>query len=155
MTARTTEKDTIEQVLRGCPSIAIVGLSDNPDRPSYEVAKFLQDRGHRVIPVNPTVLEVLGRPSYPDLLSVPERVDVVDVFRRAEAVPEIVAQAIQIGAQAVWMQEGVINREGARHAQAAGLLVVMDHCIRKETMRLVAEGRLSRRCSEGDPSEAS
>lgn len=124
-------------------TVAVVGLSSDPERPSFEVAEYLQCRGYCIIPVNPNVPEVLGERAYPDLLSIPEKVDVVDVFRRSDLVPPIAADAIRIGARAVWMQEGVVNEEAARQARASGLLVVMDHCMRKETKRLIAEGILA------------
>ena len=136
------EKETIRHIITDSHTIAIVGLSDDPERPSYAVAQYLQGRHYRIIPVNPGVTEVLGEQAYPDLLSVPERVDVVDIFRRSDQVLPIVEQAVKIGARAVWMQEGVVNEEAAIWARAAGLLVVMNHCMLKETKRLVAEGSL-------------
>ncbi len=142
MSSEPSEKESIEKVLRDSHTIAVVGLSSDPERPSFEVAQYLQSRGYHIIPVNPNVPEVLGERAYPDLLSIPEPVDVVDIFRRSEAVPPIVAQAIQIRAKAIWMQEGVISEEAAQQARAAGLLVVMDHCMHKETKRLIAEGIL-------------
>jgi len=122
----------IARILRESKTIAVVGLSDKPDRPSYRVAKYLQDHGYRIIPVNPTLTEVLGERAYPDLLAVPEPVDVVDIFRQSEAVPPIVEQAIAIGARAVWMQEGVVHETAAARARQAGLDVVMDRCMFKE-----------------------
>jgi len=131
------EKGTIERILTESHTIAVVGLSGNPQRPSHAVAQYLQSRGYRIIPINPNVTEVLGERAYPDLLSVPEAIDAVDIFRRPEAVPSIVAQAIEIGAKAVWMQEGVINEDAAAKARTAGLMVVMDRCMLKETHRLI------------------
>jgi len=122
----------IARILRESKTIAVVGLSDKPDRPSYRVAKYLQDHGYRIIPVNPALTEVLGERAYPDLLAVPEPVDVVDIFRQSEAVPPIVEQAIAIGARAVWMQEGVVHETAAARARQAGLDVVMDRCMFKE-----------------------
>jgi predicted CoA-binding protein len=116
--------------------VAIVGLSPNPHRPSYIVASYLKEKGYKIIPVNPAVKEVLGEPSYPDLASIPEPVDVVDIFRRSKEVPAIVDEAIKIGAKAVWMQEGVVNEEAASRAKEAGLLVVMGKCMRKEHKKL-------------------
>ena len=116
--------------------MAIVGLSPNPDRPSHRVASYLKEKGYKIIPVNPAVKEVLGEPSYPDLVSIPEPVDVVDIFRRSEEVPAIVEEAIKIGAKAVWMQEGVVNEKAASRAKEAGLLVVMNKCMRKEHKKL-------------------
>ncbi len=114
----------------------MVGLSPKADRPSYNVASYLKKNGYRIIPVNPTLSEILGEPSYPDLSSIPERVDVVDIFRRSEEVLAIVEEAIKIGAKAVWMQEGVINEEASARAKKAGLQVVMDRCILKEQQKL-------------------
>ena len=132
----------IEKVLKESKTIAVVGLSPNPARPSYGVARYMQQQGYRIIPVNPTVEEVLGERSYPDLASIPERVDVVDIFRRSEDVPTIVEEAIRVGASAVWMQEGVVSEEAAERARQAGLAVVMDRCILKEHKRLLSsQGR--------------
>lgn len=122
--------------LRAAKTIAVVGLSGRPYRPSHGVAEYLQRAGYRVIPVNPLETEVLGEKSYPNLSSVPLPVDIVDVFRRSEYVPEIVEEAIRIGAKMVWMQEGVVHEAAARRAQGAGLKVVMDRCILKEHRRL-------------------
>jgi hypothetical protein len=115
-------------------NIAVVGLSANPERPSYNVAKYLQEAGYNVIPVNPTVDEVLGEKSYPDLLSIPKDIDidVVDIFRRSEAVPPIVDEALARGTKVIWMQEGVVNQEAAKKAENAGVEVIMDKCIKKE-----------------------
>ena len=140
------EKEAIEKILKESRTIAVVGLSDNPERPSYGAAQYLQTNGYRIIPVNPNVLKVLGEWAYPDLLSIPGsiKLDVVDIFRRPEAVPPIVEQAIKIRAKAIWMQKGVRNEEAAAQARAAGLLVVMDRCMMEETHRLIAEGILPR-----------
>jgi len=126
----------IAELLRSAHTIAVVGLSPKPFRASYGVSEFLQSSGYRVIPVNPSVREVLGEKSYARLEDIPEKVDIVDVFRRSEAVPEIVDAAIRIGARAVWMQEGVADENAAARARAAGLLVVMDTCILKAHNRL-------------------
>jgi hypothetical protein len=134
------EDHIIQQVLAASHTIAVVGLSADPERPSYEVAQYLQIQGYRILPVNPTLSQVLGVQAYPDLLAIGEPVDVVDIFRRSEAVPPIVEQAIQIRAKAVWMQKGVRNEEAAALARAAGLLVVMDRCMMVEHRRLVAQG---------------
>jgi len=112
--------------------IAVVGLSDQPERPSYDVARYLQTRGYTIIPVNPNATEVLGEKAYPDLASLPEPPEVVDIFRRSEFVSDIVNQAIEVGAKAVWMQFDVIDREAALRARKAGLLVVMDRCMKVE-----------------------
>ncbi|MDK2985638.1 MAG: uncharacterized protein PWQ96_1280 [Clostridia bacterium] len=115
-------------------NIAVVGLSANPERASHNVAKYLQEAGYNVIPVNPTVDEVLGEKSYPDLLSIPKDIDidVVDIFRRSEAVPPIVDEALARGTKVIWMQEGVVNQEAAKKAENAGVEVIMDKCIKKE-----------------------
>jgi predicted CoA-binding protein len=126
----------ISEILHSARTIAVVGLSGKRFRPSYGVAEYLQRAGYRIIPVNPEETEVLGEKSYPDLDSIPEAVDLVDIFRRSEFVPEIVEAAIRKGAKVVWMQEGVIHEEAARRAEQAGLAVVMDHCILKDHRRL-------------------
>ena len=127
----------IAELLKSSRTIAVVGLSGKRFRPSYGVAEYLQRSGYRIIPVNPQETEVLGQKCYPDLDSIPEPVDIVDIFRRSEHVPEVVEAAIRIHAKAVWMQEGVVHEEAARHAQEAGLQVVMDRCILKDHRRLV------------------
>ena len=126
----------ISEILHSARTIAVIGLSGKRYRPSYGVAEYLKRAGYRIIPVNPEETEVLGEKSYPDLDSIPEPVDVVDIFRRSEFVPEIVEAAIRKGAKVVWMQEGVIHEEAARRAEQAGLAVVMDHCILKDHRRL-------------------
>ena len=118
--------DLVEEQLRNSKTIAVVGLSDNPERVSFGVARYLQAQGYRIIPVNPMVSEVLGEKSYPDLKSVPETIDMVDIFRRSELVPPVVDEAIEVGAKYVWMQDGVIHPEAAAKAEAAGIPVVMD-----------------------------
>jgi len=123
---------TIAELLGAAKTIAVVGLSSRRTRPSYGVSEYMQHAGYRIIPVNPQESEVLGEKAYPDLASVPGPVDIVDIFRRSEHVPEIVEAAIRIGAKAVWMQEGVIHEEAAARAREAGLTVVMDRCILKE-----------------------
>jgi len=127
--------DPITEILKSARAIAVVGLSSKPHRPSYGVAEYLQSAGYRVIPVNPNEGEVLGEKSYACLEDVPEKVDVVDIFRRSELVPEVVESAIRIGARAVWMQEGVIHSQAAERARQAGLIVVMDTCMLKEHMK--------------------
>jgi hypothetical protein len=126
----------ISEILRVCRTIAVVGLSAKRYRPSYGVAEYMQRAGYRIIPVNPHETEVLGEKCYPDVESVPEPIDIVDIFRRSEFVPEIVEAAIRKGAKAIWMQEGVIHEEAARRAREAGLEVVMDRCILKDHRRL-------------------
>jgi len=125
-----------EKILNSSRTVAVVGLSSKPERPSYKVAGYLKEQGYKIIPVNPTEKEILGEPCYPDLASVPESIDVVDIFRRSEEVPPIVEEAIRIGAKVVWMQEGVINEGAAARAREAGLMVVMDKCMRKEHRKL-------------------
>ena len=132
----------VEQILEESRAIAIVGLSPNPERASHQVALYLQEQGYRIIPVNPQADQILGEPSYSNLSSIPDQVDVVDIFRRPEYVPDIVEEAIAKGIPAVWMQEGVINEKAAARAQAAGLLVVMDRCMLKEHSRFRQEGKL-------------
>jgi len=127
------------KILNEYHTVAVVGVSPNPKRPSCRVASYLTRHGYHVIPVNPNTQQILGKTSYPDLGSIPEKVEVVDIFRRSEEVPPIVDEAIKIGAKAVWMQEGVINEEAASKARDAGLLVVMDKCMRKEHIRLTRE----------------
>lgn len=124
------------KILQSARTIAVVGLSGKRYRPSHGVAEYLKRSGYRIIPVNPAETEVLGEKCYPDLDSVPGEVDVVDIFRRSEFVPEVVEAAIRKGAKVIWMQEGVINEEAARRAREAGLTVVMDRCILKDHSRL-------------------
>ena len=131
-----------EKILNNYRTVAIVGASPNPERASYKVASYLMEHGYHVIPVNPRAPIVLGKTSYPGLSSIPGKVEVVDIFRRSEEVMPIVEEAIKIGAKVVWMQEGVINEEAAAKARDAGLLVVMDKCMRKEYQRLIQEGKL-------------
>jgi hypothetical protein len=128
---------TGEKMIRDGKTIAVVGLSNRRSRPSYGVSEYLQSQGYRIIPVNPNETEVLGEKSYATLEDIPEPVDIVDIFRRSEAVAEVVDSAIKIGAKGVWMQEGVVNEDAAAKARAAGLEVVMDHCILKEHRKMV------------------
>jgi len=118
--------------------VAVVGISAKEERPSHGIAKFLIDNGYEVVGVNPVLTEVLGIKVYPSLSEIPEPVDVVDIFRRSEAVPPIVDEAIQHGAKVIWMQEGIVHAEAAARAREAGLTVVMDHCIYREWLRLMA-----------------
>ena len=130
------DMEEIEGILKEGRTVAVVGLSPKPDRPSYVVARYLQAQGYRIIPVNPNTQEILGEKAYPTLLSIPEKVDIVDIFRRPEEVPPVVEEAIKIGARVVWMQEGIVNEEAALRAREAGLKVVMDRCLKKEHQRL-------------------
>lgn len=131
VTVPINSPEAIRRALAG-KTIAVVGLSSDPARPSYGVARYLQRQGYRIIPVNPNEQKVLGEQAYPSLREVPVPVDVVDVFRRPDAVPEIVEDAIAIGAPVLWLQQGVIHPQAAARAQAAGLAVVMDRCMKVE-----------------------
>ena len=124
--------DPIADLLKSAKTIAVVGLSDSPLRPSHGVSAYMQTHGYRIIPVNPQVDEVLGERAYASLLDVPEKIDIVDIFRRPEFVGEIVDQAIRLRVSAIWMQEDVVNENAAEKARKAGIFVVMDHCILKE-----------------------
>ena len=119
--------DLVEQQLTQSKTIAVVGLSPNPERVSHRVALGLKEEGYRIIPVNPMADEVLGEKSYPDLKSVPERVDMVDIFRRSELVAPVVDEAIEVGAKFIWMQDGVVDEASAEKARAAGIPVIMDN----------------------------
>ena len=127
---------TIPDLLRTSRTIAVVGLSNRRTRPSYSVSEYMQAQGYRIIPVNPHITEVLGEKAYARLEDVPEHIDIVDIFRRSEFVPEIVESAIRVSAGAVWMQEEVVHEDAADRAREAGLTVVMDRCILKEHRRL-------------------
>jgi uncharacterized protein len=127
--ASSVQSDPIFDVLQSAHTIAVVGLSDNPLRPSHGVAAYLQTQGYRIIPVNPQIQTSLGEKAYPSLLDVPEKIDIVDIFRRPEFVEEVVDQAIQLKVPAVWMQEEVIHEKAAQKARQAGIFVVMDRCI--------------------------
>lgn len=130
---------TIPEILKTSKTIAVVGLSSRKFRPSYGVSQYMQEQGYRIIPVNPGESSVLGEKSYASLSEVPETIDIVNIFRRPEYVPEIVEEAIRIGARSIWMQEDVVHDEAAARARAAGLFVVMDRCILKEHRSLVAD----------------
>jgi predicted CoA-binding protein len=123
-------------ILRSAHTIAVVGLSGKRFRPSFGVAEYLQRAGYRIIPVNPLETEILGEKCYPNLDAVPEQIDIVDIFRRSEYVPDIVEAALRKGAKAVWMQEGVAHEDAAHRAEAAGLAVAMDRCILKDHRRM-------------------
>jgi predicted CoA-binding protein len=129
------------KILKSFRNVAMVGVSANPEKPSNIVFRYLTTHGYNVIPVNPTIKEVEGKKCYANLSAIPEKVEVVDIFRRSEDIPPIVDEAIKIGAKAVWMQEGIINDAAAEKANSAGLLVVMDKCMRKEHIRLSEEGQ--------------
>ena len=129
------EPETIRKIY-DMKTIAVVGLSPKPQRPSHYVAKYLQDQGYRIIPVNPGHNELLGETSYATLQDIPESVDVVDVFRRPEHVDPIIDAAIEIGARALWLQDGVVNKAAAEWAEKAGLLVVMNDCMLRQHLQL-------------------
>ena len=130
---------TIDQILKDSHVIAVVGLSANKNRPSYDVAAYLKGHGYRVIPVNPKEDAILGERCYPSLMSFDEKVDIVDIFRRSEDVAGVVEEAIAKGARVVWMQEGIEDEASTERAREAGLEVVMDKCIKKEHQRMVGE----------------
>src|SRR5690242_13888760 len=127
--------DPIEKILSEAETIAVVGLSNNTSRPAYDIAQYMQQNGYRIIPVNPLVKEVLGEKAYPDLSSVPGRVDIVNIFRRPEFVPEIVQQAIAKNAKVVWMQPGAENYDAAEAAEAAGIKTIVGMCLRVQHRR--------------------
>lgn len=133
---KNPDSKSIQKVLSDSVSIAVVGISADRDKPSFRVAKYLMDSGYNVIPVNPALEEVLGEKCYPSLESVPYSVDLVDIFRRAEAVPEVVDSAISLKIPTIWIQEGIDSPEAAEKAQQAGLQVIMDLCIMKEHRKL-------------------
>jgi len=130
------QSDPIHELLSRAKTIAVVGLSESPMRPSHGVSAYMQAAGYKIIPVNPHIAETLGEKSYPSLLAIPvdvaQKIDLVDVFRRSEYVGEIVEQAIQLKIPAIWLQEGVINEPAAQKARKAGIFVVMDRCVLKE-----------------------
>jgi predicted CoA-binding protein len=130
--ASLPQSDPIAELLKRAKTIAVVGLSCNPLRPSHGVSAYMQSQGYRIIPVNPQIEECLGEQAYRSLLEVPENIDIVDIFRRSEFVEEVVDQAIQLKVPVIWMQEEVINEKAAERARKAGIFVVMDRCILKE-----------------------
>jgi predicted CoA-binding protein len=131
--------DVILEILKKYKTIAVVGLSSNPKRPSFGVTEYMQGEGYRIIPVNPNETEVLGEKSYARLEDVPEKIDIVNIFRRAEDVAPVVESAIRVGAKVVWMQQGIENEEATARARAAGLLVIEDACILVEHRRRARE----------------
>jgi hypothetical protein len=145
----------LRSILREAETIAVVGLSSNPERPSNEVAAYLRSKGYRIVPVNPNETEVFGERAYPSLLDVPEeiRIDVVDVFRRAEHTPEIAEQAVARRAKVLWLQEGIANDDARRIGEEAGLTVVMGVCIKKQQQRLEGVRGRSRAGGERNPRE--
>lgn len=133
----------MKEILSTAKIIASVGLSGNQQKESYGIAAYLKEQGYQIIPVNPTATEILGQKAYPDLESVPVKIDVVQVFRKPEDVPPVVDDAIKVGAKVVWMQEGIVNEEAAGRAREAGLQVVMDACMRSTHRRLIGPKLLS------------
>ena len=136
MPMRINDPETIRRIFEECRTIAVVGLSSDPGRPSNGVAAYMKRQGYRVIPVNPNETEVLGERAYPSLADVPEQVELVDIFRRSSEAGRAVDEAIRAGAKAVWLQDGVIDRAAAERALAAGLLVVMDRCWLRDHARM-------------------
>lgn len=130
--ASSTDQDPIADLLHRSRTIAVVGLSNSPLRPSHGVSAYMQSHGYRIIPVNPKIHGSLGEKAYPSLLEVPEKIDIVNIFRRPEYVEEVVNQAIQLKVPAIWMQETVIHEKAAQKARKAGIFVVMDQCILKQ-----------------------
>ena len=128
----SSDRDPIADLLHQSRTIAVVGLSNNPLRPSHGVSAYMQSHGYRIIPVNPRIRGSLGEKAYPSLLDVPEKIDIVNIFRRPEFVEEAVDQAIQLQVPAIWMQEGIIHERAAEQARKEGILVVMDRCILQE-----------------------
>ena len=133
-----TSDDTMRAIFEGYSTIAVVGASDDPGRAGNYIPAYLQQKGYRIIPVNPNLEEVLGEKSYPSLRDIPEPVEVVEVFRRPEFTPDVVREAIEVGAKAVWLQLGIINDEARRLAEEAGLLFVQDECMGPQHRRLIA-----------------
>lgn len=134
--------DLIIRVLKESKTLAMVGLANQPDRPAHRVSTFMKEHGYSIVPVHPAETEVLGEKAYPDLKAIPFPVDLVDVFRRIEFMPEHVDECIAIGAKVVWMQENLIDHESAAKAEAAGLTVIMDRCLHCEALRLFDSGAL-------------
>jgi uncharacterized protein len=137
--------DQVKQILLDTKTIAVVGMSTRPDRPSHDVPRYLKEHGYRIIPINPKASEILGEKAYPTLTAIPasEHVDTVEIFLRSENVPPVVEEAIKTGAHVVWMQEGIRNEEAARRAREAGLLVVQDRCMRAAHRFFFAESKES------------
>ncbi len=134
--------EDVQRILETTKTIAVVGLSDKPDRDSYQVAAYLQQQGYRIIPINPRAKEVLGEKAYASLREISEPVEVVQIFRRAEEVLPIVDDAIAVGAKVIWMQSGIVNEDAAARAEAAGLKVIMNACMRSAHRTLRAAGRI-------------
>ncbi|OUM98590.1 MAG: CoA-binding protein [Paenibacillaceae bacterium ZCTH02-B3] len=141
MAFENPSREEIRRILENAGAIAVVGLSDNPGRTSYQVAAAMKQRGYRIIPVNPNAESVLGERCYPSLKDIPEPVDIVNVFRRPEHTPEIAREAAGIGAKVLWLQLGIVNEEAAEIARSAGMTVIMDRCIKVEDSLLFPGGR--------------
>ena len=137
------DDQVMKDILLSAKTIASVGLSSNQQKESYGIVAYLKEQGYHIIPINPTANEIMGEKSYPDLESVPEKIDVVQIFRRPEDVPPVVDSAIKAGARVVWMQEGIVNEEAAQKAREAGLQVVMDACMRMTHRRLIGPRLMS------------
>jgi predicted CoA-binding protein len=135
--ASINNDNELKQILKTIQTVASVGVSSSEEKPSYWIVNYLMEHGYQMIPVNPTASEILGVKAYPDLASIPQKIDVVQVFRKPEDVPPVVEQAIQIGAKIVWMQKGIANEDAARRAEAAGLKVVMNRCMMETHERLL------------------
>jgi hypothetical protein len=131
----------IDKILKNFHVVAVVGLSTNKERPSYNVSAYLKEHGYKIIPVNPNEDTILGERCYPSLISIDEQVDIVDIFRRSEEVAGIVDEAIKMGAKVVWMQEGIVNERAAAKARDAGLEVIMDMCMMKEHRKMMKKGK--------------
>lgn len=132
-----TESESITELLKNAKTIAVVGLSDSPFRSSYGVSEYMQSQGYRIIPVNPLIRESLGERAYASLSNVPEKIDIVNIFRRSDHVPDAVEEAIRLKVPAIWMQEGVVHDAAAEKARQAGIFVMLDRCIMKEHRRLL------------------
>jgi uncharacterized protein len=139
--AENPSRDHIKQLLLDAQTIAVVGLSDNPDRVSYMVSEAMQKKGYRIIPVNPNAEQILGEKSYASLKDIPEKVDIVNVFRRSEHVVPFAQEAVEIGAKVFWLQLGIVNEEAAKIARQGGLEVIMDRCIKVEDSILLPHGK--------------
>ena len=139
--AKLLSDDKMKQLLLECKTIAVVGLSDKPHRDSFKVAQYMQNQGYRIIPVHPRVSEVLGEPAYKTLADIPDKIDLVNVFRKSEETPAVVEQAIALKPQAVWLQLGISNHEAANIAERAGIDFVQDRCIKVEHARLLGNGK--------------
>ncbi len=136
MSDNVADTRDIADIINNYRVVAVVGLSADPERPSYRVAAYLKEHGYRIIPVNPGCQEILGEKCYPSLRDIPFPIEVVDIFRKVEAIPAIVEEAIRLGAKAVWMQLGLVEPDSAQKAKDAGLQVVMDHCLKVEHAKL-------------------